>query len=186
MKQRLYLPYITCITIFVAGLISSPEASAQTTAVFHLKDSTVQQAEIVANSKDVVFISGGSIKLKDISRVELSNDKYKDYFTRNNIPVTIKGSAVPVSPVVVPSSITEHDLDQLYDGLERFRFQRNTGKGLQLVGVILMGAGGVVASLEDSNNELAAGLSIGGAIVATTGFIIDLDASKHLRFKRAK
>lgn len=187
MKSPLYLIYSACITIFVAALIVPSCANAQTTVIFHLKDSTTQQAEIVANSKDVVYIPGGSIKITDIIRVELSNDKYKNYFTKNNIPVSINASISPTSPILVPpTDITKNDLDQLYDGLERFRFQRTTGKVLQLVGVLLVAGGAIYATVDDPNDELVAGLSLGGGIVSTVGFVVDLSASKHLKFKRAK
>lgn len=185
MKSTLSLILSACATIFIAALMGPSGAYAQTTAIFHLKDSTKQQVEIVANSKDEVFIAGGSIKLKSINRVELSNDTYKEYFTRNNIPVSINMSIVPLSPVVVPKTAAEKDLDQLYEALERFRFQRTSGKALQLAGVLLVGASAVMASREDPNAELVGGLALGGAIVSTTGFIIDLNASKHLKFKRA-
>lgn len=43
----------------------------------------------------------------------------------------------------------------------------------------------MIASREDPNAELVGGLALGGAVVSTTGFVIYLNASKHLKFKRA-
>jgi hypothetical protein len=176
------------LLLFILCLLGVSQASfSQSSALFHLKDGSTQQANILATSKTSVFINGGSIELNKLASVELSSDKYLKYFTDNNIPATVNGSIVPiapVSPVVVESP--ESDIETLYYGLEKFRAQSVAGKGLQLTGILLVGVSAIIVAQKNPNGDVALAFSAGGVACSFIGFIVDMNANKHLKFKRRR
>lgn len=150
------------------------------------KDGQKTEVSIIATSSVAVSIPNGTIPLSDISSVNILEagqmaDRLALYFSKAGIPATIKGqSNEAIKLAILATQPEEATIKELSSSIEKFRVQRQTGKAMQMLGVIAVGA----SILIKDNVDLQKGLAIGGCALSTIGFVIDLDAGKHLKIKR--
>jgi len=78
----------------------------------------------------------------------------------------------------------EANIDQLVDGIEKFRQQRDLGKGTMFAGILVTGIGAVLQANDTNGKTDYKALYIAGGVLFTAGFVIDWSAGRHLRFKK--
>lgn len=159
------------------------------------KDGTRIYSHISATSKtDIYTRDDGTISFKQMSSITFPEKTEQGAKLYNNLEaagVIVSFGSVSGGEVIQESKLkaeilavnqtttTNSDIDAR---IEKFRVQSLTGKSMQLIGMGLS-----IASIFVSQNgdvDLASGMAIGGAVVYTSGFFIDLDALRHLRKKR--
>jgi hypothetical protein len=139
------------------------------------KDGSIISDKVVATSSTSIFVSNQTISVKEISKVDvLSSGPDADSFLVYLSKVGLANENM--SPIILnPDS--GFTLKELNIAIEDFRAERQLGKGMQMLG-ILATAGSVILGGKKGQS-----LAIGGGLVSTIGFVIDLGAGRHLKRK---
>jgi hypothetical protein len=172
----------------VAVLSVSISSMAQIINVF--KNGSMRQHKVTALSASGIMTEVGEIKNEDIDSIQTvkrgvySNDLDKRYSVANwkmNV----------VSPIVVSPEVSAQVNDREW---RSFKAQRNTGKVVQMLGVVALGTGLYIV-MDRYNKALDAAtnhqtppkaskypiiLAAGGAGFFVIGIAIDISASDHL------
>lgn len=153
-----------------------------------LKSKSVISTKITATSSGSVFTPNGTFNYSEIdsAKFELKDQKWQDIYDRlesNSVKVSFTGyqSLSEMSRTALANKIEQKPISDVYIMLDKFASQRNTGKALQLLGIAAIGL-----SILSKDEKTIKAVSIGGAVVSTVGFVIDFDASRHLRLKGIK
>ena len=143
-----------------------------------LKSGQRFSTKITATSNSALFTLQGShfYASVDSAIFELKDQKNQEIYDRlqyNLIKISFTGYKTDYQ--IVKANTPPPDV---YLMLDKFAKQRTAGKALQLLGVAAVG----LAFLSKDADTFKA-ISIGGVAVSSIGFIVDMDASKHLRLK---
>ena len=149
-----------------------------------LRDSSHVESKIKALSQDQLFTQAGNYPYKNIAVLKYSNGSIDQKYI--NIMLSYKVAIYngdqmlsTVSPVFNQASTTDI---LIIENLVKFEKQRTTGKALQLIGMVVTAAS-IAIQIQDPDKSNVAFPIVGGGL-SLVGFVIDLDASKHLKFKR--
>lgn len=176
------------LCLVVCVLLAVPAFSQN--AVIVLRDSVKYNTVIMGYSSSDLFTNAGTFKLKNVTLVSFLNFKEGDEPLAKMLEaakisvdrahlINFSNDQVIQSPVIIRKEDEPVTITHVVDGLERFRDQRNIGKGLQLAAIIGAGVAAGVASKKDV--PPAAFYALTGAYVI--GLVIDIDAGKHLSIR---
>ncbi len=196
------------ILLFVF-MCTSTVLGAQQQAQITLRDGTVKQVEIKATSTTTLFTDAGNIEFADIKQAAFTEAgktaRVISKLHAAGVPTLVGGQPWQQATLQAPqltttgsespgiTTATSPGLD-----FEKFRKQRDAGKGLQLVGAAALSYSlfaswvNVERTKEAKENNEEPDLidlspaipAIGGAFL-TIGILIDVDAGKHLRMRPA-
>ena len=146
-----------------------------------LKDKNRLSVKVTATSNGTVFTSNGSFNYSQIDSAlfELKDQKWQgtyDRFEANKIKVSFSG--YESIEKIAKKELELKPVSDVYIMMDKFARQRNTGKALELLGVLAIGL-----STLTKDPDVVKAAFIGGASISSIGFIIDMDASRHLRLK---
>lgn len=169
--------------VIIIWLLLFPVAvTAQQLAYLKFKTGSRKQVRVLSIEGEHLITNKGVYLIENIERVRFDFMKrgYRslaDSLLLLGVPVVIDNRRYePVS--VLYEDDMSNDIDMVYKSLDQFRIQRNTGKALQLFGVI----GSVVALGAGANIPPPVHYTF--AAMSLTGFLVDLDAGKYLLRKR--
>lgn len=141
------------------------------------KDGSTISGKVVATSSTSIFLPNQTIFVKDVDKVNIlsfgpDSDSFSLYLSKvgllkesvNQIPLNTQGSDFTLKEITI--------------AIEAFREERQLGKGMQMLGIIAT-AGSVIIGGKEGQ-----AFAIGGGLVSTIGFVIDLGAGRHLKKKR--
>lgn len=173
------------------------------------KDGSKLSGKVVATSATSLFIKGASVILTDIASVDIqetgkSADDLNAYLSKANISVTsMQFSKTDYVQSTIASPVAVKEYNEIDLRLEKFALQRRNGKLLQVAGVFVMGASVGVQALynQQYQDDYAAWItkptgkaptqklvsplvSFVGLGLGAVGFVIDIDAGRHIRLKR--
>lgn len=195
------------ILICLTFLFVSYGAISQNNAKVLFLSGDTKELKIIAVSENQLFTDNGTFELKNINEVsflDVNKSPAKSFvdnlkaagikivwgdqiLSEVTSSVTIDSSLVMKknqSNTLNNNSVYEAELTQLYRSLRKFEEQQFPAKTLQLIGVVSIGTGLFLAyEKPNTPTSVLKALSIGGAGLAAIGFIVDINASKHLRLK---
>lgn len=169
-------------------LLTIPVFSYAQNVVVLKKDGTQQSVSVSAFSSAQLFTKTGNVNYSDLDAVDFTSDEpsYANLQTSlaaAGVKILIAGNEKPMnvpSQLLVSKSPTGAN-DQVTIDLEKFKQQRNIGKGFEILGILATNAL-LVASMEGEKVESWMFGAAGG--VTLMGFVIDISASKHLSKNR--
>lgn len=208
--KSIYPVYLK-IGLIMAGVILSFMAVIQCQAqevIITKKNGERIEKRVQGTSPSDIYFAGGSVALTDIDNVYIKTegkvaDNFASYLTKNNIAITrVEPKKVEVKKPVVATEMVQNTVLNLDQSIEKFRAQRQTGKGLQLIGILATSASIAMQSIytkkyqDDYADYLLKPVGkapvqkvvnplipvVGGGL-AVIGFAIDFDAGNHLKRK---
>jgi len=180
-----YLKMGLVMATFIIAFMAVSQCHAQQVTITK-KDGSVIDSRIIATSTTSLFYPNGNVLISELQSVDIketgsSADVLSALLIKNKVPVTIQGTTnQTIEQQILKATPKQADLTMVVNSIEKFRTQRQTGKALEMLGMIAVGA----SILITDDADLQKGLVIGGAALSTVGFIIDLDAGKHLRLRK--
>lgn len=209
---------ITVLFLLLVGIITNAQE-----LTIKKKDSTVVDVRVVASSLKELTTSSK----ETIAYDEMANVTFQNYVPKRDDGLIIKlrqagikiigntGPALSVAKERVTrinpdalyppyattpqNSESPADISQVIKSLEQFRKQREGGLGLQIVGVLAIGATVAVNTIANQKNQddiksgayfktgykvhegMPSAVPIGGLVLGVIGLGISLDAGKHLK-----
>ena len=173
--------------ILIVLIIISINSYSQIKINITLKDSTKLESTVSGISESALYLKSGTFQYSQMHKVVIANNSDTESIIKKliaaNVIVQTDGGQL-LSPVKqIYASVFSPSESIIINGLDKFRVQRNTGKALQLIGA------GLAAStliIQTNKKSVSVALPIAGAALSMVGFIVDMDASRHLNFKLKK
>lgn len=170
--------------LFLVMLLTAAFESLGQVVGLTRKDTAQFETKIRSYSNSELVTTAGKVRMSDIKAIafssyQASSESLYEACRNNGIQVTYdykvgSAKAVMKSPLLVGSQ------DYGNIDIESYRIQTKTGKLLELSGLGIACLAAVLSSNSKSSSS-GSGLAIAGGVVMTTGFIIELDALKHLK-----
>lgn len=172
--------------LLIILVIVSFSSSAQQCIILK-KDGSSLDTFVQATSDSQLFTKDGNFNYSDIHYIDfgqegvVSESTVKKLVT-SGVSVFVNGEKFDgdiTSPIVLkPRKNKDLTLEGTVTSIEKFRQQRNLGKGLQLAGLL---ATIIYTAQAGDVSEFKPGLYYASACAISIGFIIDIDAGRHLR-----
>lgn len=203
-----YLKMGLILAVVILSFMAVSQCQAQEVLITKKNGDRIEQ-RVQGTSPTQIYFAGGSVSLADIDNVYIKTegkvaDNFASYLTKNNITITrVEPKKVEIKKPIVTADVVEEKVLDLDQSIEKFRVQRQTGKAMQLIGVLVIGgASALQASFnkqyqddykaylngkikKEPQPELVSPyISMGGVAISAVGFIIDIDAGRHLKRKR--
>jgi hypothetical protein len=174
--------YLLSVLLFVVAFVATGQRA---TIVY--KTGEEKAVQIKSSTTTELNTDVGVIKFDELTSISIP---YEDAGMAAKLQpfgvlLLVNGKEVKAKSPVFVSNEPPPAMGSLEDSIEKFRIQRTQGKALQLAGVLAIGASLIVATTADEPQlDLVTGLAIGGTVLSTAGFIIDLDAGNRLKRRR--
>lgn len=155
------------------------------------------------NTESFIITDDASYSMRDIKILKFYIKNLRTEQIRQEIGAKVGIEYLGAPPVVLRSASPEGQAainESMNTAIDKFRKQRTTGKGMELVGVVIMGASIGLQSIynQQYNEALAAYLKKGsgnmptakvvpaavpfiGCGVSVVGFVVDFNAGWHLK-----
>lgn len=191
MKTLLLIP-------FVAIFFSS---SAQIINIFH--NGTLRQHRVSAISDQGIFTEIGIVRNEQIDSIQIIKEGPYSNTLKKKYGDTDWKLKLPTPKMQEAGAYKTNDMSGVMNSLEQFRIQRQAGKGLQMAGILATVGGLTLQSIYNHQYKkefedylstgtmngkvpvakyVPSGVFIGAGAASFIGFVIDLDAGRHLRF----
>ena len=174
--------------LLIAVLLLMGYAASGQVATVVYKDGSHKTVKIISSANTELNTDAGTIKFDELTSVAIpyEDKNLAEKLHQFGVMMLVDGNEVKVTtPLYLKPNVTEDvSMRELSESIERFRVQRTNGKVLQLLGVVAVGAGLIIATGDSPKINTIKPIYIGGTILSTVGFIIDLDAGNRLKRKR--
>lgn len=172
-------------SIIILASLFVPILACSQSVEIELRDNTKVEGKVTAISLTDIFTTNGTYSYKQIAKLTFNDGsiekKYIDAMTQAGVVVFSGITQVSILQRQETGDYSPVDLN-IAEKLRNFEKQRTVGKAMQLIGVAITTASLVIQIEDPTESNVAIPLAGGG--ISLIGFIIDLDAGKHLKFNR--